>query len=84
MTTYSISGAAAKSGLSSKQIRYLEELGHIAPEYIKIGSICQRRYSLALIAQLAEIARLRQEGFELSSAVEKVKKGDYGNENKGV
>ena len=71
--TFSITDAAKQSGLSPRKIRYLEELGHIVPEYIKIGSICQRRYSPALIAQLAQIAKLRREGFELDAAVAKVR-----------
>lgn len=73
--TCSITDAAKQSGLSPRKIRYLEELGHIVPEYIKVGSICQRRYSPALIAQLAEIAKLRREGFELGAAVARVKDG---------
>ena len=67
--TYSISDAASHSGLSPRQIRYLEDLGHIKPDYIKIGSICQRRYPVELMEQLIKIAKLRQEGFELGAAV---------------
>ena len=74
--TFSITDAAKQSGLSLRKIRYLEELGHIVPEYIKMGSTCQRRYSPALIAKLARIAELRLEGFELNAAVAKVKEKD--------
>ena len=82
--TYSITDAAKQSGLSPRKIRYLEELGHIVPEYIEMGSTCQRRYSPALIDQLAKIAELRRQGFEVGAAVSKVKEGNEANEDRGI
>lgn len=68
-TGVSISKASASSGLSPKQIRYLEARNYIIPDYITAGSICQRRYSQELVDLLTEIARLREKGYELKIAV---------------
>ena len=69
--TMSIADASEHTGLTPRQIRYLEERGHILPQYIKIGSARQRRYSAELVELLAEIAKFRQEGLTLKAAVEK-------------
>ncbi len=69
---FSIAEASKRSGLSPRQIRYLEKQGWIEPGYIKIGSTRQRRFSIQLIKRLSEIARLRAEGFELSAAVARI------------
>lgn len=69
---FSISEASRRSGLSPRQIRYLESRGWIKPEYIKIGSTQQRRFPNQLVEQLSEIATLRAEGFELGAAVARV------------
>jgi len=69
---FSISEASKRSGLSPRKIRYLERQGWFKPEYIKIGGTRQRRFSPELVEQLSEIARLREEGFELSAAVARI------------
>ena len=69
---FSISEASRQSGLSPRQIRYIETQGWIEPDYIKIGSTHQRRFSAQLVEQLSEIARLRDEGFELRAAIARV------------
>ena len=69
MSDVSIAGAAKRSGLSARQIRYLEDRGFIAPDWISVGNGQQRRYSEALVNRLAEINKLRQRGFELATAV---------------
>lgn len=66
---YSIGDASEQSGLSPRQIRYLEERGLIRPEYIEVHGIRQRRYSPELVKRLAEITRLRDGGFTLDAAV---------------
>lgn len=67
--TCSIGDASERSGLSLRQIRYLEERGLIQPEYIEVHGVRQRRYKSELVKRLAEIARLRKEGYELDAAV---------------
>ena len=71
---FSIGEASKQSGLSSRQIRYLEERGYIKPDYIMIGNTHQRRFSEDLIKILIEIADLRHEGLELNAAVKQVLK----------
>ncbi len=66
---FSIGEASKQSGLSARQIRYLEDRGCIKPDYIMIGNTRQRRFSKDLVKTLIEIADLRHEGYELPIAV---------------
>ena len=66
---FSISCASKKSGLSNRQIRYLEEREYIKPDYIIIGNTHQRRYTADMLENLITIARLRESGYELGVAV---------------
>ena len=67
--TMSIGAAAELSGLTSRQIRYLEERNYIQPIYIDVNGQRQRRYTRQQVDKLAYIARLRSEGYEIIAAV---------------
>ena len=82
--TYSIGIASKLSGLTPRQIRYLESKKLLVPQFIKVAGVRQRRYTQDVVDKLVKIARLRRAGFELGAAVAKVKKGDYDNENKEI
>ena len=66
----SISVAAARCGLSAKQLRYFEDRDYIHPQYISIGGIQQRRYSKELVEILTNIAKHIREGYKLGVAVD--------------
>lgn len=66
--TMSIGAAAKRSGLTPRQIRYLEERKHIHPIYIDVNGRRQRRYTEQQADQLAYIAKLRSEGYEVETA----------------
>lgn len=58
-----ISEAARRSGLSSKTIRYYEEIGLIAPA--RRGDNGYRLYDVAAVEELKFLGRAREVGFDL-------------------
>lgn len=58
-----ISEAARRSGLTSKTIRYYEDIGLIAPA--ARGANGYRQYEAAAVEELHFLARARQVGFDL-------------------
>ena len=67
--TMSIGTAAKISGLTPRQIRYLEERNYIKPIYIDVNGQRQRRYTRQQVDIMAYIAKLRSEGYEITTAV---------------
>jgi MerR family glutamine synthetase transcriptional repressor len=66
---YPIGVVEEKTGLTSRQIRYYEDLGLITPART---SGKQRRYSEKDIIRLARIKYLKDNGFDLKSIKEKI------------
>ncbi len=58
-----ISEAARRSGLSSKTIRYYEEIGLVPPA--RRGANGYRQYETEAVEQLQFLARAREVGFDL-------------------
>ena len=58
-----ISEAARRSGLTSKAIRYYEDIGLIAPA--RRGDNGYRQYETAAVDELHFLARAREVGFDL-------------------
>jgi DNA-binding transcriptional MerR regulator len=66
--TVSIAVVAEQSGLTPRQIRYLDERG-VEPYWLEIGGTKQRRYSENQVERLIAIADLKDQGYKLDAAV---------------
>ena len=66
--TLSIGAIARLTGLTLRQIRYLDK--HLMPMFIDINGRKQRRYDKNQLEQLLRLAKLRKEGYELGAAIE--------------
>ncbi len=65
----SIAVASQLTGLTPRQIRYLEQIAAIYPEYIEVGSTRHRRYGTALLDKLSRIKTLLDKGYTTTAAV---------------
>jgi len=74
---YSIGDTARMTGVSQKQLRNWEAMGHISKaERVVSGNRAYRRFTLAQVETISRIKDYLEQGYTLAVSVKKAKGGD--------